>query len=91
MNKKVAVQVITGNPISFYAYMHNFFTKWYHLVDKLYNEKINYVIECINEKFKYISLDPTKYNDVLYNNQYPYQIKLEKLPIDKIKRFINYV
>ena len=58
---------------------------------KLYNEKINYVIECINEKFKYISLDPTKYNDVLYNNQYPYQIKLEKLPIDKIKRFINYV
>lgn len=62
---------------------------------KLYDDRINMVINYINDNLKSIELDLVKYEtiykDILYNDQLPYQIKLEKLPLNKIKRFINHV
>ena len=62
---------------------------------KIYDDRINSIVEYINEKYKNINLDMNLYNqnykDILYNNVFPYQIDLSKLPINKIKRFIDHV
>lgn len=58
---------------------------------KIYDNRINQVVSYINDIFKNITLDSTRYRDILYNDIYPYQIDLSKLPTNKIKRFINHV
>lgn len=62
---------------------------------KIYDDRVDLVVQYINEQYKNINLDMNPYNqyykDILYNNVFPYQIDLNKLPINKVKRFIDHV
>ena len=65
MNKKtVAVQVLSGNPFTFNAFINNFFSNWYDLVDKLYIQ-----IDTTTESYSHFFPEIKKFfNDVCKND-----------------------
>lgn len=78
MNKKtVAVQVLSGNPFTFNAFINNFFSNWYDLVDKLYIQ-IDTTTESYSHFFPEIKkffYDVCKNDPKIVIKEYPYKLK----------------